>query len=633
MLPKIFRATVATALSLCLVAVGCDAEEPAEEEIPFGLGGKADGVCPAEAELCWNQEDSSIMRALLTAQSDAVLGDAPAHQVRTVVDMARALEHKLTPEEIAAIDALEPTVDALADDDIGAASAALAGLQAEALERVIGTYYVANLVPAGQALDNGGKFDESTAVEVAQSDAEAIPGLTEGMQQSLRMIRDSGAIGITLAQLYKMTGVLERDYELTNAINFGEFDAVTGNVIPRGISREQKVEQIIARYRSAAGWVGAGSGIVGLIPIAGVPISLGGEAIALFKLHVQMTFEIGAVYGWDVREGQNLNTMTSIVRTEGLLIELGDILISNAVVPIIAKKVASRFGVALSADLASKLARRSVTQLMHFFSRTAQEELAEAALKSGARGVGRQLLGYATLGLAVLVSAGLDYVATDHLGRHVRIVAKSWLHDLLMEGTSYLADQAPRDCAMRALAGLAWDDGTIDEREKNLFIAFLAKPFNLNEETWFHLDSAEKRRQATMLAAFPDNDSLEDAMECLQAEFEDTKPMHRISLLGHLHAMVQIDLNATPGQRAFYDEVRDGLDGSGWFDGEKIDKVQMDYIEDAIFATVNPNTVSVSEEFEKVTQSLVAADLLDFIAQPHAPTAADFECGFSGTGC
>ena len=427
-----------------------------------------------------------------------------------------------------------------------------------------------------------------------------------------------------------MTGVLDRDYELVNAINFGEFDAVTGNVIPRGISREAKVDQIISKYRKAAGWVGAGSGLVGLVPIAGIPLSISGETIALFKLHAQMSFEIASVYGWDIREGNNLFIMSTMFMSETALAEIGDVLASNVLVPILAKRVATKLGIELSVDIAKQIANRSVSNLMQFFSKKAQQELAEAALEAGAKGVGKQLLGWATLGLTVLVSAGFDYVTTDLLGRHMKIVSKQWMHDLLMEGTSYLSMPHARDCAMRAMAAVAWEDDELSDEERNLFMAFLAKPYNADEESWFHLDSSEKQRQGAMVAAWPLEDSEEAVKECLEDEFQDSLDQHRISLLGHIYAMVNIDQHYTDGERAFYEDIRDGLDGSGWFDGDAIDEVRMDYVERAIYITLNPNTIEVSPELKEVTETLLVEDVLPYIGEPHEQTKADFECGMAG---
>lgn len=630
--PRSARALSAL-LTLSLVAPACGAPEDetaGEEEFQFGLGGKADSLCEPDADLCWGTDDALTMKALERAKDDVVLGREAKLNLRTVIDLARALAHKLTAEELAAIDGLEAEIDALAEGDTEGAVMILTELQATALKRLTGTYYVAHMIPAGQMVNADiTKADDNEAGVDGPSDGESIDGMTEGMKQSMQLLRDSGALGIMIAEMYKMTGVLERDYELVNAINFGEYDDVTGQIVPKGMTREAKVQHIIDKYKGAAGWVGAGSGLVGLIPIAGIPLSVSGETIALFKLHAQMSFEIASVYGWDLREGNNLFLMSMMFMTDGLIAETADVLASNVLVPILAKKVSQKLGIELSKDLAGNIAGRSITKLLTIFQKKAQQELAEQALKAGAKGVGKQLLGYATLGLTVLVSAGVDYVSTGFLGNHVATVSKTWLHDLLMEGTSYLAKPHARDCAFRGMAAIAWDDGTISDREKTLFMAFLAKPYAADESSWFFLDSGEKRRQTRMLRDWQSDDSQSRVQSCLEDTFQDTLDQHRVSLLGHLYAMMQIDLHQTPGEYALYTEYREGLDGSGWFDGEAIDEVKMDYIERAIYVVLNPNTVEVAPELTETVEDLLVEDVLPFMAEPHPETKADFDCAWA----
>jgi hypothetical protein len=480
----------------------------------------------------------------------------------------------------------------------------------------------------GQSVDNGGKFDETD--DTAPTDAESVSGLSEGMEDSLRLLRDSGVLGIAVASMYKLTGVLDRDYELVNAINFGEFDAVTGRIIPRGLSREAKVDQIIVKYRRAAGFVGAGAGVVGLVPIAGIPLSISGETVGLFKLHAQMAFEIAAVYGWDIREGNSLYLMSTMFMTDGLLTEVGDVLVSNLLVPLLAKKIAAKLGVELSKDLATQVASRSISSLLGFFTKKAQEKLAQEAIKGASKGIASQLLGWATLGMTVFVSAAIDWIVTDRMGRHVETVSKAWLHDLLMEGTTYLSMPQARDCTFQSLAAVSWADGTVNEREQKLYMAFLAKPYAVDEQTWFFLDSNERVRQSETLRDFPTEGSIGAIETCLSAHFQDSLSQHRMSLLGHLYGMMHVDTEENADELQLYQRLREGLDGSGFFDGDAIDDPQMDFIQRAIFVTVNPNVIEASPELEQTTSALLVEDVLTFLAEPHPDTKRDFDCGFAG---
>ena len=344
-----------------------------------------------------------------------------------------------------------------------------------------------------------------------------------------------------------------------------------------------------------------------------------------------MTFEIAAVYGWDIREGDNLYLLSTMLMAEGLATETADVFLSNYLVPLMAKKLATKFGFQLGSELASQLAQRSIRIFLQLFTRRAQEQLAKEALEGTAKGIGKTVLGWATLGAAIIISAGADAVATWYLGRQIETMSKRWLHDLLLEGQTYLARPEHRDCAFRSLAAVAWADGEVTDNEQRLFQAFLGKPYAADEQTWFTLGSDERVRQSAMLAGWPENDDASGVRSCLTNRFQKSDPEHRVSLLGHLYSMMLIDGDQGPEEFELYEEYRDGLDGSGWFDGSAISEDQMLYIERAVFLTVNPNIVlqEVSEEYDVVTHGLLTQDVLDFLAEPNETVQADFDCGFA----
>lgn len=563
------------------------------------------------------------MRKLLLAHDEVLLDEEPVAALQSVVEHANALGHKLTPEELDALDDLAERISQLgAADSMEDAADLMIELDDRVLRRVLGTYYAAHMIPVGRAALSG-KADD---VEPSSADDS---NMTPGMQQSLRLLHDSGALGMMVAQMYRMTGVLERDYSAINAVNFGEVDPVTGRVVPTGLSREARVEEIIHKYRRAAGFVGIGAGVVGLIPIAGVPLSVSGETFALFKLHAQMAFEIAAVHGWDIREGNNLYRMSMLFMTDGMLTELGDVLASNIVVPLLAQKAAQKLGVELSADIAAQIAQRSITQLMALFSKEAQEALAKEAIEGSARGIASQLLGWATVGLSIAVSGGLNWFITDQLGRHVETLATRWLHDLMLEGTSYLAKPEARDCAFRALSAIAWQDGEVTDREQRLFVAYLAKPYNVDEANWFFLTGDERIRHARTLRRWRFADSPEQTGQCLRDAFQHSLSQHRVSLLGHAYAMIQIDGEEDPDERSLYREWRDGLDGDGFFDGEPIKPAQLDYVERSIFITTHPSAAQVDPDAKETLEALLVEDVLDYVADPDPEAMAAFLCGFA----
>ncbi|MGH1347174.1 MAG: hypothetical protein ACRBN8_36770 [Nannocystales bacterium] len=652
---KITKSLVAAMLSLCVGTAGC--QEPAQEtqaDEPFALGGKADAACPSSATLCWSGDDVEVAKAMLDLKDEVLFGHQPKASLDALVQHANYLEHKLTDEQLEALDEVVALASQLPDGDVEIPELAvdelgepigelpaghyrdavgvLAKLEAEVTGDLMGAYIAANMVQLGQFTDVSinGKADDTTPG--AEADFSDVVGITPDMQRSLQLMHDSGVIGAAMVTMYKATGILEKNYEVINAENFGEVIDAEGHIRPAGMTRDAKAKYIVRRYVAASAAVGAGAGVVALVPVAGTALSITGETFLLLKLHAQMTFELAAVYGWDIREGDNLYLMSMMLMGEGLATEAADVIISNLLVPLLAKRLAARFGVTLGEQVARNVANRSIGLLVNLFSRKAQEQIATAALEGTARGIGQTILGWATLGAAVLVSAAVDAAVTWHLGNSVQVMSKRWLSDLMFEGSTYLSDNAARDCAFRGLAAMAWRDGEVSDEEKNLLVAFLAKPYALDEQTWFHLNEDEVERQAGMVASWTTADTLSDTRSCLEEEFQGASSAHRISLLGHVYSMMLIDgLTADP-EEELYATYRDGLDGSGWFDGDEIDYTELSYVERSLFLTANPGIVvrEMAPEHQELADQVLTEDVFEFLASPNPAIRAQFDCGFDG---
>lgn len=645
--------TVGALLSLSMVAGGCRAEPdaaPADE--PYALGGKADAACPESSAMCWSGDDIEVAKAMLELEDDVRFGYAPKRALLALVEHANYLEHKLTDAQLEALDEVVAMASQLPDGDfetppieIGEDGAVktelppghyrdgvdvLRQLETTVTHDLLASYIAANLVPLGKFSEAAisGKADDVGETQ----DFSDVHGLTPSMQRSLQLMYDSGVIGASMVTMYRATGVLDRDYQVINAENFGEVIDAEGHVRPSGLTREAKVDRIIRKYVAASAAVGAGAGVVGLVPIAGTALSITGETFLLLKLHAQMAFEIGAVYGWDIREGDNLYLLSMMLMSEGLATESADVFISNFVIPTISKRIARRLGVTLGAEIAENLANRSIGLLVQFFSRKAQEEIVEAALEGTARSIGRTILGWATLGAAVLVSAGLDAAATWYLGRSIETMSKQWLTDVMMEASTYMAEPGHRDCAFRGMAAMAWRDGEISDEEKNLFVAFLAKPYAVDEQTWFHLGESEVVRQAQMVAAWTEADTLTDTQSCLEDAFQGSTGNDRIGLLGHLYSVMLIDGTVTAAEQGLYEAYRDGLDGDGWFDGDALDTEELDYVERALYLTANPGIVveEMAPEHAELADQLLTRDVFEFLESPNPSIRAQFDCGFDG---
>ena len=96
---------------------GCGAEPPAEDtEIPYGVGGKADSTCPADAPLCWHTDDIEVMKAIMREQDRVLSGRDVRGSLREMVDLAAFLEHKLDADVAGRVPALMADIDALPEE-------------------------------------------------------------------------------------------------------------------------------------------------------------------------------------------------------------------------------------------------------------------------------------------------------------------------------------------------------------------------------------------------------------------------------------------------------------------------------------------------------------------------------------
>ena len=149
---RLGRAFVAGCVTVALAASCAPDQPPQEPELEFGLGSKADEICDAAQPLCWDSTDSATMSALLSKQDEVVFGEEPREAVREMVDFAWGLAHKMEPPELAALTELEQELADIEPRDYDASFELVHKANVGPLERVIGTYYVAYMVPTGRAM-------------------------------------------------------------------------------------------------------------------------------------------------------------------------------------------------------------------------------------------------------------------------------------------------------------------------------------------------------------------------------------------------------------------------------------------------------------------------------------------------
>jgi hypothetical protein len=100
-----------------------------------------------------------------------------------------------------------------------------------------------------------------------------------------------------------------------------------------------------------------------------------------------------------------------------------------------------------------------------------------------------------------------------------------------------------------------------------------------------------------------------------------------------MYSMMQIDAEQSSAEMSLYEEYREGLDGDGWFDGSEISAPQMDYVERAIYLTVNPGITvrQMGSEYRELAESLFTKDMIEFLDEPNAAVRAKFDCAYGGS--
>ena len=644
--------TVAFLLAVAYAGCSADAEQvevAASDWDQFGFGEKADrGACDAGGDFCWTTEDAANAKVIGALVQDVSLGVGDAQTaLGMIAERARSLSHKLSADQIAAIADAEAAIAELGPQaDLEEAGPVLQQLDEQVLSTLMGTFFQTGMVASSAGLlAADGAFDgptppvpdELTDDGMFDPDRYNNPHYSEGMRQSLQMFADQGPIAQLFLWVIEHSGVLERDYEVVNAETFGVYDAETKSIIPLGLSRHDRARQIVEDYRAATFWVGLGAGAISAVPIPGIGVvGVGYEMKKLFELHTRMALEIAAVYGWDIREGRTLFRVLGMLFEEGIVAEGADVLISNVLVMALSKQLAARIGgrvgKAILKEIAENMAERSIQALFGAMTRTFQRKLAEQAAKGGLKAAGIQLVGVATLGIGAFISGAADYVVTEMLGHRLMLQASQWVSDLMLEGATYMSRPRPQACAFEALATVAWSDGELTAREENLYQAFLAKPYNFDEQAWFYLEPELRCRYAAVLAEVGERAQAGETLEvpsCFDDQFRNTDSQHRMSLLAHVYAMTMVDTWQDDREIALYGSMREDMDG--FWNG--LNDSQMDYVERAVSVLMKPSVLDLGPEYQDLLEEVLPEDLHEYLAAPVPSTAAAYQVGMNGGSC
>jgi len=595
--------------SACAAPAGTSAsDEPPE----FGLGGgKADeGGCDAAAELCWNAEDSWAMRRYLSRQDALLLGVGDAVATGSeLVDSLVALSHKLDPDELAALADGQARIAALEGSSDEERAIFVADVHRGVASRIVTAYMSAYAAPLGQSAASGiaGSADGA-------GDGAGLPeaeGLTEGMRQSLQVLRENGAMGYAYALLLEHTGVLDQPYEPWD------------ETFPFSEPREARAERIIDRAMWASGRSSAIAGVEGLIPYVGIPLSFSHEVVSQFRLRARMTFELAALYGIDIREGDNLLLVVGVMLSAWELPELRALMAGNLGLPIVSWAIIRVGGAIAVRAMIRRLILAAIAQMLTRLGERGAEMAARLAVRAAARSGGRQLLGWITFGAAILGDVLFDGLTTRAIGGHSRIVLEPWGTGMLTERAVWLADSRTRDCAAVALGEVMRADGSSGVAEERLLAGHLSRSFWMGER-WTPL-AAQSDVRAQARAAAAADPRTHAGVDCLGDRLVGTSREERLSALSWLLTMAAVDGRVGAEERALFDRLADDLRGDAWFgDGAELEPSHLDAVASRV------ETVFVPQGERAELGEVGLDDLVDQLDRTSPAATEAVRCAFEG---
>lgn len=613
-----------------LGAAACIGMGPQTEDGTWGVG--PNPGCDPSADHCWPEADRNAFVDANNGMNEVVGVDPSdrSFRIRTALGRVRDISHKLNANEVAALDEIEVRLADQADLSDETAAATVGEIKDRVTGRLQQGMMQAHFAPIESdvvGIAEGNLACEQTGVGCAGPDdttpIEIPTKYPQGMQDALDQIASSSLFGKTVVEMLLMNGALDMDYEVENARLFGEYDEVNHRIYDSGLSPSARVDRIVERARGLAGLAGAVAGSESLVPLAGIAISIGHEEYMLFEIHAKMAFRIAQVYGWDIKSGPALISVITLIMEDGFLLEGTDILLSNIAVPLIVRKVGARFGYHTADQIVKNLTGNVSRRLLAIISAKARKKLTEEVVENGTKAVARQLFGWLTFGATIAISAGADYYFTWLLGHRIKNAAARWLGDLMHQGSTYLGNDAARECAFQAWARAATVDGRVSDEERKLYKAYMANEYWLSETLKFSLAPSEQQAHATTLRTTWENRSDpnfgQEADECLATHFEGADEQHRVTLLAYVWAMVNIDGDITTPEHDLYDRYRTALTG-GMF--RRLDADLMNQIERTVTAEIKIPGADVAREYGIRLDDVVPAMATVPAATESAYTAA-----------
>jgi len=605
----------------CTSGAGDGGDFPAPE---FGLGGKADGdLCDPAADLCWPTEQQVAIRTVLTGQDRLLLGVGDARgNAQLMVSGLQGLTIKLTAEELEALSTLASLADGLASDATeGERHTFLTKAQDGVAGPLIAHYVSALSVPVGSAAEaeDLGKADEFGE----QNDPGTRTDLTEGMRESLELLRESGVAGKLYALMFEQLG------------NLDDLPALFDEAFPFSEPREQRVLRILDHYQLASAGASVVAVVEGLIPVAGIVISFSHKTIMEFRIRARLTLEIAMLYGVDVREGQNLFFVASTMMGLFSAADARTVIASNMGIRLLAA-AAFKYGIGTGLNsVVRTLATRGVAAMLIHMGQKGAELAASAMARTAGTRAMHQILGYLTLGLSVVVDAAATAYLTTRSGEDAHAAFRPWAAGMTTYSAEYLATPEDRRCAALALGDLITADGTADATEQLLLAAHLGRAAWVNGAWQWFADEVQQRALEAAGVGQPGTpanlQARQEVESCLTNRWRALPSEERLAALSDLYTMAAVNCVLDPAELERYELYESLLvDGTGITNFD-LREEHLDLMCQVVTVLlITPEDVIPVDQVETI-QSLPVTARLEFLTQVPATHLAAVTCAYLGS--
>ena len=508
----------------------------------FGLPMKGDAPgCDRQGVVCWSEAEANDFRQVLAAEDAIILGTKDAQSaVYELVDGLQSLRHKLSTEQSDALNELiAEASDLMVSQDEDALVYWIDRLRMRVSAGLYEGYFAAHAVTLGHLSQAGSKFDEVLADEPDGSASH----FNADMLDSLAQLKQTGALGQAYAFLLQHSGVLERAYPILD------------ETFPYSEPIEDKAHRLIAQARWATARINLLTNLESLVPFVGLAISVPHDIISNFRIRARLILELTSLYGLDIREGQNLLLATQVLLASMDILETQILVAGAMAIPLAVIATIRATGAVLPQRLLAAVILRALSGALSALRLKGEAVLTRAAARASARAVGRQVLGYATVGLAIIADVAIATAATSRIGTHAMVLSRPWGSSALQVGSSILVDEHASRCVALNLGLAARVDGIISPDELHFMAGHLDRQVYQNG-VWTHPDPALRDTWLFALEQTLVDDCIERSLAALPAT-------DRRTLIGWYATILSIDGDMSPVEQRALDDFVSQIDGSG----------------------------------------------------------------------